>query len=414
MPAKKLEIDEPFFREWRRRRPGDKRSLARARSFMRLLGIEDVRVPILTVVGSKGKATTAVYAAATLAAHGLKAGLLTSPPIIENRERFRVGGVAIGAADYELLSRRLDGLLAQLPATEDGGYLSPTGLFTMMGVRYMVDAGCDVLVLEAGLGGRSDEVSLFGAQAVAITRIFGEHADIIGPTIADIAADKAGVVGESTKAVISIHQSAEVAGIIAGRVSEMGSRLEYLDPPGGRDEVEGGSAIVSAKGVSYHNARLGVRAASELAQLLAMNAIAPERLRSVLATVSTPGRLSVHLDASGRTWIVDAAIDGVGAAAALRYCELNYGAPTTILVSIPDSKDVAGVRSALSGYGCVPVKLAEEHLSFGVELWETPLVDVEDVEQHIRGDRVLALGTWSFVSIILHRLHVRNDVAFRV
>jgi dihydrofolate synthase/folylpolyglutamate synthase len=410
VPARKLDVDEPFFREWRNRRAGDKRSLVRAGQLMDLLGLQRLSLPVLTVVGSKGKATTAIYAAATLAAQGLKVGLQTSPPILENRERVRVNGVAIDDSTYASLAHRLESLLDRLPSGGDG-YLSPTGLFTLMGVRHMLDQRCDVLVLEAGLGGRSDEVSLFSAAVVAITRIFGEHADIIGPTVEDVAEDKVGVVDPSTSAVFSIPQLGSVREIVAARVRSTQSDLVWVNESAADNDTARNSETPNARGLSIQNARLGISAALRLSKILGLEPN-DEGLKRVLPTVWTPGRLSTHIDQLGRLWVVDACIDERGAATALRYCETQYGPPTTIFVSIPDSKDVAGVRRALSNYPFVPVGLTEEHLSFSGDVWDTTLVDSQNLEMHIRGDRILAMGTWSFISVVLDHLHVEADVAF--
>lgn len=412
MPARKLAEDEPFFREWRSQIPGEKRSLARARQLMDEIGLSQINVPVLTVVGSKGKATTAVYAAAMLAAHGCKVGLITSPPIINNRERFRVGGEAIDESAYAAMSRRLAALLDRLSPHDGQGYLSPTGLFTLMGVRHLLDVGCDVLVLEAGLGGRSDEVSLFSARIVAIARIFGEHLDIIGPTVADVAADKVGVVSSTTQAVFSIRQSPVVQEIIEDRARAMNAELLWVDGVGADGDVPK-VATSNARGLSAGNARLGITAAIRMANSMQLAYPGDEHAGKVLATVTTPGRLSRHIDDAGRTWIVDAAIDEQGAAAALRHCVENYGAPSTILVSIPDSKDVDGVRRALAGYSYIPVGLTEEHLSFSSQPWGRALVDEESLDDYLTGDLILAIGTWSFVGLILHRLRVNPDAAFQ-
>src|SRR5258705_13415050 len=98
------DFDQPFFREWSARRRDQKRSLSRARKLAERLGIAHLDVPVLTVVGSKGKATASIYASATLAAHGFRVGTLTSPPIITNRERIRINGTAIDLAAYEHIS----------------------------------------------------------------------------------------------------------------------------------------------------------------------------------------------------------------------------------------------------------------------------------------------------------------------
>jgi folylpolyglutamate synthase/dihydropteroate synthase len=179
-------VDEPFFREWLRGRArGARRSKVRAQAFLEaLLGprYDDVRlapVPLVVAVGSKGKGTTAAYSSAMLTAAGLRVGTLTSPGFRSHRERIRVDGRSITPTEFSSLvmtiAQALDRYGNDLP---NDGYLSPTGLFTMAGILHFLDTGCDVWVFEAGMGGRSDEVSLLPPDVVAVTHIFEEQSGL--------------------------------------------------------------------------------------------------------------------------------------------------------------------------------------------------------------------------------------------
>src|ERR1043165_1328023 len=115
--------DEPFFREWQQRQPNERRSLDRASQLKTLLDLENVSLPILSVVGSKGKGTIAVYASATLTAAGLCVGTLTSPSMLSNRERICVAGSSILPQEYNDITQRLSALLHLLPPRHPGdGY----------------------------------------------------------------------------------------------------------------------------------------------------------------------------------------------------------------------------------------------------------------------------------------------------
>jgi folylpolyglutamate synthase/dihydropteroate synthase len=94
-----------FYDEWRRRGPGDRRDLRRA---ARLLGVLAVpALPTLTVVGSKGKGTTATYASAWSVAAGRRVVTVTSPGLRGDTDRIRLDGVAISEEDLAALARRL-------------------------------------------------------------------------------------------------------------------------------------------------------------------------------------------------------------------------------------------------------------------------------------------------------------------
>lgn len=373
-----------------------------------MLGLGSLRAPVLAVVGSKGKATIATYASALLAAAGLRVGTLTSPPIITNAERVRVGGRALTLVEYEVLSGKLAAALGALPAREaHGGYLAPTGLYTLMGVRHMADAGCDVLVLEAGIGGASDEISLFPASVVVAGRIFGEHLGLLGDTVAEIAAEKIGVAGPQTKRVLSLPQSLEVEKVLRGRLARSGLSLEIVSERGGGIGGAAGASLLSAM-----NAALGCRAALAMLEILGRPAPRPESVDSVLSSVRLPGRLSRHVDATGRIWVVDAAINGAGAAAALEFCDRAGIAPQLTLVCIPDGKDAAGVRDALEGRPYVPVTIATEHLAFREASWPAPPIPFGEIDPKLPDRRVLCLGTWSFAAEVLDRLGVDCATSF--
>ncbi|MGH3242780.1 MAG: hypothetical protein ACRDNL_20555, partial [Spirillospora sp.] len=212
-----------FFREWERRAPGETRDIGRARDLAAVLDVLTPDAPVLTVVGSKGKGTAATYASAFLAAAGLRVCTVTSPGLRGIRERIRVDGCAVTEEDLASLGRVLGKAIATLPPPS-AGYLSPSGLFIIAGVVHARRVGADAIVLEAGMGGRSDEVSLFPPSVVAITPIFGEHVGVLGDTPAEIAQEKLGVAAASTT-VLSAPQSAEVAGVLGAveRVAAGGS-----------------------------------------------------------------------------------------------------------------------------------------------------------------------------------------------
>lgn len=165
--------DTVFFREWDSRLPGQHRSLDRARAVRDRLGLAS-HPPVLTVVGSKGKGTAASYASAYLAAAGHRVVTVTSPSLRHTTERIRVDGAAVDEATLARLGDRLAAAIRELPPPRDC-YLSPSGLFTLAGLLLARELPAGYLVLEAGRGGRSDEVSLVEPAVVAITAIFDEH-----------------------------------------------------------------------------------------------------------------------------------------------------------------------------------------------------------------------------------------------
>ncbi|HEX9985463.1 MAG TPA: hypothetical protein VGF69_19560 [Thermoanaerobaculia bacterium] len=407
MVAELLAPDEVFFDEWSRLRHVTKRSIARAAALAAALELPLHQIPTLVVVGSKGKATAATYASAVLAAAGLHVGTITSPPIITNRERIRIDGTAIDDATYAAIaSRVLDARCRLAPATAASGYLSPAGLYLMGGLDALRRERCDVAVVEAGIGGRSDEVSLLDARVLAVTPIFGEHLGVLGDSVDAIAEDKLAIAGPATR-VVSALQTADVQQVFARR------GIQPVMATTAACAVEGS---LLPPGLSSASAAVGIVAARIF---LDGTRIPVEAVRGVLRTIRLPGRLTAAVDGEVRRWLADAAIDARGVQEAVHHARRLFGAVDYVLVSLPDSKDVertaAWLDSELGGDRWTPViPPGAAHLAYSEAAWKRPLVEWQAVGHHLSGRRtVVAVGSWSFMSAVLASLGVSNEQAFQ-
>lgn len=383
-----------FYDEWGRRGPGDRRDLARAGRLLRLLA--PAPLPTLTVVGSKGKGTAATYASALLAAAGCRVVTVTSPGLRHDTDRIRVDGVAVSGRDLAALGRRLSDAARTLPPP-GAGYLSPSGLFALAGLTHARDVGADVVVLEAGMGGASDEVSLVPPTVVAITEVFGEHLGVLGDTPAEIAADKAGVVTELTRAVVSLPQAPDVAAAIEATVA--GRRVEVIGdtPPA----APGTDALTALSGLHRPNALLGCAAARRLLEATGRPAPDPARTDEVLASVRLPGRLSWH-PIPGGTVLVDSAVEANGAAAALAEAYRRWDRIDHVLVCLPDHKDLEGVLSALGGLPVTTVRMPDrESLRFTRTRDGLDIADLTPGRLASFGERIVVLGTVYFTGRVL-------------
>lgn len=395
-----------FMAEWRARRPGDRRSLRRARDLGAALGAIGQPRPVLSVVGSKGKGTTATYASAVLAAAGCRVVTVTSPGYRSATERIRVNGRAISAGRLLQLAQRLQEAVQALPggARRYGGYLAPTGLFTLAGVLHAEDVRADVIVLEAGMGGASDEISLFPPKVAAIAPVFAEHVGKLGGTPAEIAREKAAIVTAATKAVLTVPQPAGVLQAISDTVRErLGTSrcVEILDQ--GRRRIP---RHLRPAGLSAANAELGCAAAGRLLDTTGRAQPPEGQLTATLASVRLPGRLSRHRLPGARTeLIVDAAINAAGVAAALAAAQFWWRGIDHVLVCLPDHKDVAGAIGELQGLPVTFVRLPGSHLRFTHPLpvhWS--VIDAGQLtRQNLAGlgDRLLAVGTVYFAGRLL-------------
>lgn len=390
-----------FYAEWSRRGPGSRRGLRRVALLAETLGVPAFGVPVLTVVGSKGKGTAAMYASAWLAAAGCRVVTVTSPALRTDAERIRVDGAAISEDDLAGLGRRLRTAAASLPHEPDV-YLSPSGLFTLAGLLHARDVRADAVVLEAGMGGVSDEAGLFPPAVVAITEVFGEHLGVLGDTPAEIAADKAGVAAETTSAVVSLPQTADVAAAIRAVVPGV-ETIDLTETPG-----------PLPPGLSRRNALLGCVAARRLLGATGRTAPDAGRLAAVLSSVRLPGRTSWHT-MPGVTLLVDSAINRAGAAAALAEAYRRWDHIDHVLACLPDHKDVPGVLAELDG---LPVTLIRMPDRESLRFTRTP--DAVDAAELTRerlaalGARILVLGTVYFTGRILDLVDAPAERLFEV
>jgi dihydrofolate synthase/folylpolyglutamate synthase len=414
--AQHLPGDGPFFEEWSTRQPGTRRSLDRARAVGEAIGTWKDTPPVLTVVGSKGKGTTAVHAAATLSAARVtggcptRVGLVSSPGLRTNRERIRLDGLAIAPEDYEELAQALARARLAVPAGH-GGYLSPTGAFTIAGAAWTAARGSDVLVLEEGLGGRSDEISLFEPRVVAVTKVFYEHGDLLGPTLDDVARDLLGVAGPTTRTIVTLEQDAEVTALVEETAARLSTGLVTVtaDSPT--------SAPAELPPISRLNAALGEAAARAMASALGWP-VDDGLAAAALASVRVPGRLSRHAQ-DGVPVMVDGAISPDGIAAAVADYQRWHGRLDTVVASFPDTKDVEACFAELRGFERVIPARADDYLKFSrAEALHGEVLDARAAIAHgVEKARAetggcLLIGTQSYVGIALDVLDVQTDRAF--
>lgn len=399
-----MTADEFFLSEWSARRAGQRRSLRRARDLADALGIRANLPPLLSVVGSKGKGTTATYASACVAASGVRVVTVTGPGYRRSNERIRLEGRAIDDTALSGLARRLQNAVRALPRDDGDGYLAPTGLFTLAGVLHARDMAAGAIVLEAGMGGRSDEISLFSPDVVALTSIFAEHVGKLGDTPAEIAREKAAIVTPQTKAVLTVPQRDDVWRAIGAVVKERSRgavRPEIVDP---------GTTPVPPRllppGLSARGAELGCAAALRLLDVAGAARPSGTGLAAALGSVRLPGRLSRHvLPGSSTELIVDAASNQAAVATALTIARTWWRGIDHALVSLPDHKDVAGAISELAGVPVTFVRLPDDHLRFTHPLpGDWSVIDAKDLTRELvagLGRRVIALGTVYFAGMVL-------------
>ncbi len=184
-------------------------SLERIETLTGLLGDPQRAYPVIHVTGTNGKTSTARMIEALLRAFGLHTGLITSPHLSDLRERIRLDGEPI---DLEHLLRVHEEVAPVLAMADDaseragGPRLSFFEVMTALGFAAFADAPVDVAVVEVGMGGTWDATNVADGQVAVLTGVGMDHAEYLGDTLAQIAAEKAGIIKPGASVVIAAQE----------------------------------------------------------------------------------------------------------------------------------------------------------------------------------------------------------------
>jgi dihydrofolate synthase/folylpolyglutamate synthase len=171
------------------------------RALLRELGDPQERLSAIHVVGTNGKSTTTRLAEVLLLDAGLSVGTYLSPHVSGWNERIRIDGAE---ADLE------EAVTAVRPASEEVG-ATQFEVLTAAGLLAFAEAGVDVAVVEAGLGGRHDATNVLDTRVVVLTNVALDHMDVLGETREAIAAEKLAVVQPGCTVVLAEPEWRELA-----------------------------------------------------------------------------------------------------------------------------------------------------------------------------------------------------------
>ncbi len=190
-----------------RLRFGSKLGLDNIRALLNEMGNPQKKLKFVHVAGTNGKGTTCTYISSILREAGYKTGLYTSPYVVEFRERFIIDGEMIPENE----------LIEQIKITSDAcekldANITEFEFITALAFNWFYQSGCDIVVLEVGLGGRFDATNIIDCpECAVITSIALDHMQYLGDSIDKIAFEKAGIVKENADVVLycDIDKNAE-------------------------------------------------------------------------------------------------------------------------------------------------------------------------------------------------------------
>lgn len=223
--------------------------LERIQTLLAALGNPQSQVPMIHVAGSNGKGSVCAYLSAVLTEAGYRVGRYTSPHLVDWCERICINEQPIAPAAFlQSLLQVESAMTPEAPATQ-------FELITAAAWLYFAQQQVDLAVVEVGLGGRLDATNVCDRPLVSvITSLSREHWQRLGPTLADIAREKAGILKTGCPAAIG-PLPPEAATVVQQRVSELGCPAVWveparmLEPNSQRDHP--GLPWVEAQGVTY-------------------------------------------------------------------------------------------------------------------------------------------------------------------
>jgi len=310
--------------------------LDRMHRLMTVLGLPQRRFASIHVVGSNGKSSTVRFTAAILERHGLRAGSYTSPHLRSFRERIEVGEEAVSEADFAAAVERA-AHAAELVNRTAGPDDRVTQFEALTAATYHLLArrGVEVAVIEAGLGGRYDATNVIPSKVQVLTTVSLEHTRWLGPTHADIAAEKLAVVPDHGTLVTGELDPDSLA--VAERI--VAERHASLVRPAAPGELP----LRAAGGFQRGNFALAAAAA----EAFLGRPLERAALDAAAAETVVPGRLEVVSERP--LTVLDGAHNPSGARALAASLDgvLGERRPRVAVIGVLDDKDATGMLEAL-------------------------------------------------------------------
>ena len=283
---------------------------------------------VIHVAGTNGKGSVCAIIDSICRAQGYRTGLFISPHLVTFRERIRVNGEMIseGAAANGLT------MIRNLTADWDP---HPTffEVTTALALKHFGEAKIDIAVLETGLGGRLDATNAVQSDVSVITPIGLDHEKWLGRTLAEIAAEKAGIIKPGVPVVFA-PQRPQAEQVIRARAAECGSPVQFVgetyhsSPVALRGEYQKQNAAVAIAAIHAANMQVGEKA-----------------IVRGLAAVEWPARFQKWDE---RTIIDGAHNPGAARILAQTWREVFGDQKATLVLAVLSDKDLRGICEALA------------------------------------------------------------------
>lgn len=335
---------------------GSKLGLHNIGMLLELMGNPQTELKFVHIAGTNGKGSVAAFISSILMEAGYRTGIFTSPFIQRFTERIRIGNDEIGRDDLAAITGYVRENVEKMLAK---GENHPTEfeIVTAIAFEYFHRKGCDIVVLEVGLGGRFDSTNIIGTPELAvIATISYDHTDRLGKTLPEIAFEKAGIIKPGGDVVLYGGQPPEVESVFEKACEERKARLrkvEFQDlvlhqfDIDGQTFSAGGYEKLNIKLLGRHQAKNAVLAvkAAEVLKNKGWN-MSEDVIRKGLRSAKWPGRFEVI--SRNPVFIIDGAHNPEGAAVLKKTLDEYFpGRPLTFIMGVVRDKDYSKMMATV-------------------------------------------------------------------
>ena len=329
-------------------------SLDGIKALLSALGNPENHIKTINVAGTNGKGSTVAMLASVLSTAGYKTGRYVSPFVLEFRERMMINGKMIGR---KRLAKIMSTVREHADALrEQGTVLNAFEVTTAAALLWFAEDECDVVVLEAGIGGRLDATNAVPEPILQIITAVGlDHTAQLGSTVAEITAEKCGIMRPGCTLLTCPNQNAEAKAVMINKCAELeatfvmgsaGKGKVISESAEGTDLLVGKTELAIPFGGEHQiNNALTVVSAVDILREKGF-AISDEQLIEGIAAAKFPARFEVC--SKDPLVILDGAHNPHAAAALASGIKKFLPEKRTLLCGMMADKDCAGVMSTLA------------------------------------------------------------------
>ena len=277
-----------------------KHGLYRMEAILSTLGNPERGLKSIHIAGTNGKGSTAAMVTAFAKAHGLRVGTFTSPHMDSIRERIQLDGEPLGEKPFwqaALVVRKVE-----IRLFEEWGPFNYFEILTAMMFVVFQQAAVDLAIIEVGIGGLLDNTNVGHPIVSVITTIGLDHQDLLGSTLEEITAQKAGIIKSGQQVVIGLV-TRECMDVIRGVASEKGATVQAFGEAFSlvEDSYQDEAFMIPLKQLALQgafqkeNATVAIRAFRAWMEATGRS-MQTKLVESALPVVSWPGRMEVLQD----------------------------------------------------------------------------------------------------------------------